>query len=124
MKIALKFVFLFLALNVTFQSKACEFILKIQGDAKEVYKVGDEVIVVVTMNLSHRVCNEVMDDVKYNFNGLKVLGATKWVEVNPNQYERKFKLQVIDNSKGNCTIAVKRSCDKDGGSGSLSFKVK
>jgi len=124
MKIVLKFIFLFLALNVAVQSKACDFIFKVQGDVKEVYKVGDEIIVVVTMKISHRVCNETLNEVKFNFNGLKVSGATKWTETNPNEYERKFKLVVGPDAKGNCNMSVMRSCDKDGGNGSISFKVK
>ncbi|HRQ31136.1 MAG TPA: hypothetical protein PLU49_13730 [Saprospiraceae bacterium] len=124
MKIVLKILFFVLATTVSFQSKACDFIFKVQGEVKEVYKVGDEIIVVVTMKLSHRVCNETLNEVKFNFSGLKVAGATKWTETNPNEYERKFKLVVEPDAKGNCNMSALRSCDKDGGSGTISFKVK
>jgi hypothetical protein len=103
---------------------ACDIIFTVQGTPKTQYAVGDEIIVVITLKLSHRVCNETLEETKFNFTGLKVLGATKWIEINPGEAQRKFKLQVISDGKGNHAMYASRSCDKDGGRGSISFNVK
>jgi hypothetical protein len=124
MKNVLKIIFFMLATFVSVQSQACDFEFKVVGEIKSVYKVGDEIIVIVTVKLSHRVCHETLDEVKFNFSGLKVLGATKWTEITGKEFERKFKLQVVDEAKATYTMSASRSCDKDGGRGSIAFNVK
>ncbi len=108
---------------IAVQSMACEFSFKVNGDAKTEYSVGDELVVVVTLHLTHRVCPEGLDATKFDFSGLKVLGATKWAEVKTGEYERKFKIQVIADEKAKYSMSAVRTCDKDGGSGSFKVKV-
>lgn len=105
-------------------SKACEFTFKVDGEAKTEYSIGDELVVVVKLILTHRVCPEGLDATKFDFSGLKVLGATKWNELKQGEYERKFKLQVTDDKKAKYTMTAVRTCDKDGGSGSFKLNIK
>ena len=91
-----------IVLGLTFMSqsvKACDFTFKIEGETKTEYTQGDVVIVLVTLHLTHRVCPESIDETKFDFSGLKVLGATKWTEAPNGLYERKFKLEVIAGEK-------------------------
>ncbi len=105
-------------------SLACEFNFKVSGDEKPSYKAGDEIVVVVTLALTHRNCPESINNTKFDFTGLKALGATQWKDLGDGKFERKFKLQVIDDPKGKHILNAIRTCDKDGGSGSIKFEVK
>ena len=109
---------------VTGQSaRACDFTFTVNDDPKTIYSVGDELVVTVTLNLTHRICPDALDTTRFNFTGIKVLGATKWVEVKAGVFERKFKIQFIPESKGRYTMSAFRICDKEGGKGSIQFKV-
>jgi hypothetical protein len=103
---------------------ACDFTFKIEGDVKTEYSSGDVVIVLVSLHLTHRVCPESIDETKFDFSGLKVLGATKWTETTNGVYERKFKLEVATGEKTKTSILATRTCDKDGGSGTFKLKVR
>lgn len=124
---SLKFSVLVFGLIVTFgliEVKACEFDFKITSENKQLYKVGDEIVVEVLLTLTHRNCPDALDNTKFDFTGIKALGATKWKELPSGKFERKFKLQVIEDAKGKCILSAKRTCDKDGGAGSIKFNVK
>lgn len=101
--------------------KACEFKFNVEPEEKATYAVGDELVVKVTLVLTHRNCPEGLEATKYDFKGLKVLGATKWKEISEGTYERKFKLQVTDDDKSKHVFSATRTCDKDGGAGSITF---
>lgn len=124
MKTFLKIIFFVAASLFSVQSYACEFEFKVVGEIKSVYRVGDEIIVNVIVKVSHRVCSETLNEVKFNFSGLNVVGATKWTETSSTQFERKFKLKVSNEPKATYTMSASRSCDKDGGHGSITFTVK
>jgi len=104
-------------------ASACEIDFEIVENKKEFYQKGDVIIVNVKVVFTHRQCPEGIDATKFSYDGLKVLGATRWNETLPNTYERKFKIEITENKKGNLVFGAARSCDKDGGSGSISFKV-
>lgn len=103
---------------------ACEFKFKVKDEEKKEYKVGDEIIVTVELQLTHRSCPEGLEKTKFDFKGLKALGATKWEETGHLVYERKFKLLVTKEKKNSHLFSALRTCDKDGGSGSIEFTVK
>lgn len=123
MKILIKssiatFLVLLLGVMVTY---GCDFYFKIENE-KTSYHTGDEVIVTVTMKLTHRVCEEEVDATQFKSDGLEILGATKWVELSNNLYARKLKIKITDSGK-NATLTALRECDKDGGLGSINFSV-
>ena len=128
MKFVMRSLLLFLVLiGLVFtvkSSTACEFKFKVESEAKENYSPGDEIIVKVTLVLTHRECPEGLEATKYDFKGIKALGATKWKEISEGTYERKFKLQVTDSEKSKHVFSTTRTCEKDGGAGSISFSVK
>ena len=103
---------------------ACEIKFATESTSKEVYNVGEVIIMKMTLTLTHRNCPEGLESTKYSYPGFKVLGATQWKEVNPGVYERKFKLEVEKSENGKSTFSAIRSCHKEGGSGSFSVTVK
>lgn len=105
------------------QVNACEISFKIASEEKQTYKVGEEIVVTLEVVLTHRNCSEGIDATKYDFTGVKVLGATKWKEISGGKFERKFKLQVTDDEKGKHLMSATRTCDRDGGAGSIKFDV-
>jgi len=112
---------LFLGIAGITKLQACDFNFSIEN-AKDTYKKGDVVIVKVKVVFTHRVCSEGINATKFNYKGMKVLGATKWIETSIGTWERKLKIEITD--KGDAlTLQAVRTCDKDGGSGRISFKV-
>ncbi|MBU0489979.1 MAG: hypothetical protein KKA07_12065 [Bacteroidetes bacterium] len=109
---------LILAVGV-YSAFSCEFSFEITKGKKEKYKVGDEIVVVVTLKLTHAVCSKTLKEVKFNSDGLKVTGAMEWVEASTGIWTRKLKIQIIGNAKGEPVLTVTRICEKDGGSGKL-----
>lgn len=102
---------------------ACEIEFKVSDRSqKELYNVGDEIVVTVQVALTHRVCSEGIDLTKFDTDGVKVKQATKWQEISPGVWERKLKLEVIGNHSGDLSLTATRTCDKEGGFGSLEFK--
>ena len=71
---------------------------------------------------THRVCPEGIEKTKFTYDGLKIQGATKWVETSAGTWERKLKIEVIEEAEKLKLKAV-RTCDKDGGSGSITFNA-
>jgi hypothetical protein len=102
---------------------ACEIEFAIQGKKKDKYKVGDEIVVKVKLTFTHRACPIAVKDTKFDTKGLKVAGATDWEETSPNVWERKLKLKVLSNKAGKLTLTATRTCDKEGGFGTISFEA-
>lgn len=105
-------------------AKACEIKFKVSSGEKKIYTVGDEVIVTVNVIYTHRVCPEGIIKTKFKFTGIKALGATPWKTISDGKYERKLKLKILEEGKNKHIINAVRSCDKDGGAGSISLKVE
>lgn len=102
------------------QIDACEIDFKIIKGKKEVYTVGDQIIVKVHVALTHRSCPVALKKTKFKLNGMKVLGATKWKQLSSMDYERKLKIKITGND---VTLNAIRECDKDGGFGSLELET-
>ena len=100
---------------------ACNIDFEIQGTAKTKYKIGDEVVVKVKIHLTHRVCPIAMKDTKLDAKGLEILGATDWKEVEPGSWERKVKMKVTGSKNGKLQLTATRTCDKEGGLGTLTL---
>jgi hypothetical protein len=102
-------------------SSACD--IKFNGPAKDkAYKPGDEVIIEVTVTLTHRNCHTGITDTKFTYEGLKILGATDWKETQPGTYVRQIKTQIIKDQKKEARLIASRKCDKDGGYGVCTLK--
>jgi hypothetical protein len=100
---------------------ACEIEVGIQGDEKSEYQVGDSVILEIQVFLTHRNCPEGIDATKYKLEGLKALGATKWIEVSDSTFVRKIKVEITGKEKA--VLHVVRTCDKEGGYGIYTFTL-
>lgn len=115
----LSFILVFL---FSVQSEACEMKFEVSGTKKELYKTGDEVIIKATVTFSHRVCQTAIQETKFNTDGLKILSATDWKEITPGTWERKLKIKVTGNKTGKLTLEAVRTCNKQGGFGSITLK--
>ena len=123
-KIVLLFLFFVGTFIYSSDANACELEFKVVSEVKDSYSVGDEVVVAVTVLYTHRVCPIGIDATKFNFKGVKVLGATKWKELSAGKYVRKFKMKITEDTKGKHILSATRTCEKDGGAGSISLKVE
>ena len=111
-------------LSATIQeAQACEIEYEIIKGKKEVYQVGDTIIVKVKVSLTHRSCPIAMKDTKFKLNGMKVLQATGWKQLSSMDFERKLKIVITDNKSDKVTINTIRECEKDGGFGSLKLET-
>jgi uncharacterized membrane protein len=113
----------FLLISAT-MANACEIDFKVIKDKKDKYSPGDVLIAKVTVIYTHRNCPEGIDATKFDTKGVKVLGATKWTETSTGTWERKLKLKIEDGAKDKATLNAIRTCDKEGGFGSLTLKVE
>lgn len=102
-------------------SQACELKFNISGEKKEVYKVGEEVIVEVEIVYTHRTCEIQLSDTKFTYEGMKILGATAWKEKAPNTFSRQIKISLPDDSLPEAKLNIVRKCSKEGAIGS--FKI-
>ena len=103
--------------------KACEIEFEILKGKKEVYEVGDIIVVKVLVTLTHRSCPEALKKTKFKMNGLKVVGATEWKQIGAMDHERKLKIKVLGTEDGKLIFNAVRTCDKDGGFGSLKLEA-
>lgn len=102
-------------------SMACNITFKIDKEKKS-YKVGDEMVVKVTVVLIHADCTTGMKNTNFKANSLKILSGTDWKEITKGTWERKVKLKVLEgNAKP--TLVVTRTCHRDGGKGVLTIKM-
>lgn len=102
---------------------ACEINFKLMGEEKTIYEVDDEIIVLLEVKLTHRVCPEGIESTDYKTDGVDIVAATKWKETSPNVWKRKLKLKVEGNKKGKLMLSATRTCDKEGGFGSIDFQA-
>jgi len=102
-------------------SLACDIKFNVTGDSKT-YKPGDEVVIEVTITLTHRNCHTNITETKFTYEGLKILGATDWKETKPGTYVRRVKTQVLNDQKEEAKLIASRKCDKDGGYGVCKLK--
>jgi len=109
---------------IAVQSNACEIEFSVNGDEKDSYNIGDEIIVLLTVKFTHNVCPEGIKLTDYATDGLNITAATKWKEISPNIWKRKLKLKVEGNPEGKLTLSASRTCEKEGGFGSIKFQSK
>lgn len=105
------------------QAKACEIEFEILKGKKEKYEAGDIIVLEVTVILTHRVCPIGLKQTKFKMNGLKVIGATGWKQVSAMKHVRKLKVKIVSNKEGKLIFNAIRTCDKDGGFGSLKLEA-
>lgn len=113
---------LFFALSS--ELKACEIDFEILKGEKATYSVGDEIVVKVIVFLTHRNCPEGINKTKFKTKGVKVIGKTKWDEKSPGTFERKLKLKITGDKSGKMSLNAIRTCDKEGGFGSITFRAE
>ena len=104
-------------------ASACQIQIKVLDASKKTYKVGDELVVKVSVQLTHRNCSEGIESTKFNPKDLKILSAGKWTESGNGLYERKVKIKITGKSNDQAVLHVVRTCRRDGGSGKLTLKV-
>jgi hypothetical protein len=103
--------------------RACEIEFSIDKNKKDIYSVGDELIVRVTVALTHRNCPEGIERTKFNPEGIQILAATPWKEIAASTYERKLKMKITGNKNGKVVLKALRTCEKEGGKASLTLKA-
>ncbi|MCW3804912.1 hypothetical protein OM074_04690 [Marinilabiliaceae bacterium D04] len=114
----LTFLFLFTTLGM-----ACEIDLKVSDQfKKESYRIGDELVVEVSVILNHRNCHVDITKTKFKAIGAKIVGATKWEKKQPNTYSRKLKIEVTNDNKNDIEIICQRVCEKEGGVAKITLK--
>lgn len=122
MKALLKIVFVSaLFFSIPFITKACEIVVSVEGVQKEKYKAGDIVVLKITVVLKHRNCDVSLDETDVRVSGSQITGATKWVNTEGQTWERKIKIKIISDKEGKAVITAVRTCEKDGGKGSLTL---
>lgn len=117
-------VILILGVFLVQQAVACEIKFKVLSGEKEVYAIGDEMVVAVKVIYTHKNCPEGITATKFNFTGTKTNGATKWKQTGDGIFERKFKIEITEEKKNRHLLNAVRTCDKDGGAGTIKFKVE
>lgn len=90
------------------------------SDDKDI-KVGEDFVVVINVSLTHRNCTIKPEETKIDVDGLKVIAATKWKEVEPGKLERKLKVSA--ERIGEVSITASRTCKKEGGKGTLTMDI-
>ncbi len=104
-------------------ANACEIEFEITKGKKESYNVGDTIVVVVKVALTHRSCPVKMKATKFKLKGLKVIKSTHWKQLSANDWERKLMIVVTESKGKNLNLTVIRECEKDGGFGTLKFDM-
>lgn len=102
---------------------ACEIEFKILKGEKDKYQKGDQIIAKVTVVFTHRNCPEGIDATEFKTDGINIAKATRWEEKSTGTFERKLMLKVTDEKK-DINITAIRTCDKEGGFGSLVLSSK
>jgi hypothetical protein len=104
-------------------AEACEIEIEVTKGKKENYQVGDTLVLLVKVALTHRSCPIKMKETKFNMKGLKVLKSTPWKQKASNDWERKLMVVVKETKGGKLNLAAVRECEKDGGFGSIKLDV-
>jgi len=115
---------IFLAATPTKQVKACEIEFKILKGEKDSYKVGDTLVVLIEVKLTHRSCPVAMKKTKFKLNGMKVIKSTGWKQLSANDWERKLMIVVTESKGKKINLTAIRECEKDGGFGTLRLDVE
>lgn len=108
--IFLLFVFGMIAVRVI----ACEPMITIDGKEKSKYKTNEELILKVQITFTHRNCTVDIKNTKFEQEGVKILSATDWKEIEPGVWERKLKVKVTAEKGQTAKITVVRGCSKGG----------
>ena len=95
--------------------------IQIKASSNEPIKVNEESIVIISLSLKHRNCPVAPEETKIETDGIKILSATKWKEIDPGKYERKLKITA--EKAGEVSIFVSRTCKRDGGEAKLVLKA-
>lgn len=101
------------------EASACEIDFEILKGKKEIYEAGDTIVVFVKVVLTHRSCPEAIKKTKFEMNGMKVIKSTPWKQTSTMDFERKLMIVITGTKDGKLMINAIRTCDKDGGFGSL-----
>jgi len=117
--LAISFISLFFQ---TKTAKACDIQFEIVDGEKTTYAVGDVVVVKVTITFIHRVCSSGIKSTEFDATGMDIVAATDWTESTTNIWTRKIKLKVTE--AGKLELSASRSCDKEGGFGSILLSAK
>jgi hypothetical protein len=115
---------IFVALSFSLASYACEINFETVQGKKAVYSKGDVLTVKVTVESTHRSCSEDINKIKISQTGVKIENASNWAESGSGVWEKKLKIKVDKPQNGKAEIKAVRQCKKDGGSASLTLKVK
>jgi len=102
---------------------ACEIEIEVTKGKKESYQVGDTLVLLVKVALTHRSCPVKMKETKFKMKGLKVIKSTGWKQKASNDWERKLMVVVKETKDGKLNLAAIRECEKDGGFGSIKLDV-
>jgi hypothetical protein len=102
---------------------ACEITFTLEGKEKAKYEIGEIVIIKVLVELTHNNCPVALKETKIQGYGIEILGATDWKNPSGTKWERKVKVKITSSKDGNATITAKRTCDKDGGWGTMTLKA-
>lgn len=105
-------------------ASACEITFDIEKGKKDTYKAGDELVLKVHVTYTHRVCTEGIEATKFKYEGIEVISATKWKDLDGKSFERKLKIKVTDPSSNKLSLNATRTCDKTGGYGEITIFVK
>jgi len=105
-------------------ANACDIEIEVVKGKKDVYQVGDTLIILVKVALTHRSCPVKMRETKFKMNGIKVIKSTPWKQKSANDWERKLMVVVTKKPKnGKLNLTAIRECEKDGGFGSIKLDV-
>ncbi len=104
-------------------AKACEIEFEVIKGKKEAYQVGDTLVVLVEVVLTHRACPIKMQKTKFTMKGLKVIKSTPWKQTAANDWERKLMIVVKETDGDKLNLSAVRECEKDGGFGSMILKM-
>lgn len=97
---------------------ACEVMMTAD---KESYAVGDTAVVTLILTQTHKNCvNDAVEPVM-RVSGCELTAKTKYKRKAPGVYEIKYKFKITSSG---AKVNAKVECDKEGGNGSLQFKVK
>ncbi len=105
-------------------ASACEITFDIEKGKKDSYKAGDELVLKVHVTFTHRVCTQGIEATKFKYEGIEVVSATKWKEIDGSNFERKLKIKVTDPSSKTLSLNATRTCDKTGGYGEITIFAK
>ena len=114
----------FLGFFLSNSAYSCDIEFSVIKNKKEIYEAGDKVIVKVSVLLTHRNCLEGIEKTDFKTKGLEISKATKWVEVLTGLFERKLMITINGSKDGKGILSALRTCEKEGGYASLSFKIK